>query len=56
MFNLPVQSNVKVHIFFAFICSSQILFSVLKAHHFSVLRMSSLGERAFTCGDLIATP
>lgn len=26
MFNLPVQSNVKVHIFFAFICSSQILF------------------------------
>lgn len=43
---LPVQSNVKVHIFFAFICRSQILLSVLKACNFRVLSVF-ICERAF---------
>lgn len=51
MFTLPVQSNVKAHIFFAFICSSQILLSVLKACHF---RESSFVRKPFTCGVLVA--
>lgn len=55
MFTLPVQSKVKVHIFFACICSSQILLSVLKACHFSVLRVSSFVREPFTCGALVAT-
>lgn len=49
MFTLPVQSNVKAHI--AFICSSQILLSVLKACHF---RESSFVRKPFTCGVLVA--